>query len=99
MRRSLLVLSFGALLGTGFGGCSKPQSAAQPRPTPAVKQDVGQQPAIDAAAQAPGALDTLRRELAEATDSDTRVRFIDQIAAQGPNARPALDDLVERGCR
>jgi HEAT repeat protein len=95
MRRSLLVLSFGALLGTGFGGCSKPQSAAQPRPAPAVKQDVGQQPAIDAAAQAPGPLDTLRRELAEATDSDTRVRFIDQIAAQGPNARPALDDLVE----
>ncbi|MEI7781590.1 MAG: HEAT repeat domain-containing protein [Planctomycetota bacterium] len=88
-----------ALLGAVVAGCAKPQSAVEPRPAPTIRQDVGEQSAVEPAAQPPGSLDDLRRALAGAASPDASpdasVDIIDKIAALGSNARPALDDLVK----
>ena len=53
-----------------------------------------QQPAEQQAAPAIS-LDELRRKLAATTDAAARMAVIDEIAAIGQNARPALDDFVK----
>jgi HEAT repeat protein len=90
-------------------GCSPaappPQPPAVVRPAPAAadaaavtnaaKQPAAaEQPAEEQASPAIK-LDELRRKLAATTDAAARVAVIDEIAAIGQNARPALDDLVK----
>jgi HEAT repeat protein len=90
-------------------GCSPaappPQPPAAVRPAPAAadaaavtnaaKQPAAaEQPAEQQAAPATS-LDELRRKLAATTDTAARTAVIDEIAAIGQNARPALDDLVK----
>ena len=53
-----------------------------------------EQPAEQQAAPATN-LDELRRKLAATTDAAARMAVIDEIAAIGQNARPALDDFVK----
>jgi HEAT repeat protein len=89
-------------------GCSPaappPQPPAVVRPAPAaadaaVVKNAEQPAATEQPAEQQGApatnLDELRRKLAATTDAAARMAVIDEIAAIGQNARPALDDLVK----
>jgi len=87
---------FGAV---AFAGCGQAPPPA-PKPVAAavapatVAEAQAPQPVTDSAATPPP-IDALRAALAAATDEEARVRAVDAIAALGPNARNAFDDLVK----
>ena len=99
------------LAATGCAGCSQPAPPPPAKPAVAEvvavsapdgerhdgKQDA--QPnaatAVSEAAAAPAALEQLRAALAAAEGEDARVLAVDAIAALGPQARGAYDDLVK----
>lgn len=88
-------------------GCSPaaPPPPAMVKPAPAATEAVTvdtatkQAPAVEPAAvpeaPQPPSLDDLRKKLAAAADPLGRAAVIDEIAAIGQAARPALDDLVK----
>ena len=89
-----------AVLGAAaFTGCGQ---TPPPAPKPivaavapaAVAEAQATQPASDMA-PTPPPIDALRAALAAASDEESRVRAVDAIAALGPNARGAFDDLVK----
>ncbi|MFM8494966.1 MAG: HEAT repeat domain-containing protein [Planctomycetia bacterium] len=77
-----------------LAGCGQ---TPPPAPKPVAVQ-VAPAVATEAAAQSPAAtasIDALRAALAAATDEESRVLAVDAIAALGPQARGAFDDLVK----
>lgn len=85
------------VVATALAGCGQaPPPAPKPvavQVAPAVAPEEAPQAAEPAAATP--SIETLRAALAAAVDEEARVRAVDAIAALGPSARGAFDDLVK----
>ncbi len=88
----IAVVAATALAGCGQAPPPAPQPVAVAVAPAAAPHEA---PAVAEPAPAVAALDALRAGLAAATDEDSRVRAVDAIAALGPSARGAFDDLVK----
>jgi len=83
---------------TACAGCSQPAPPPPAKPVAVEVVTVTPQdaaPAADTAAPEGAALEQLRAALAAAEGEDARMRAVDAIAALGPQARGAYDDLVK----
>jgi hypothetical protein len=88
------VLGAAAFMGCGQAPPPAPKPVAAAVAPATVVEAQAAQPVTDSAPTTPP-IDALRAALAAATDEESRVRAVDAIAALGPNARGAFDDLVK----
>ncbi|MEI6240772.1 MAG: HEAT repeat domain-containing protein [Planctomycetia bacterium] len=83
------------VVATALAGCGQtPPPPPKPVAVEVITAVTPETPTRSADSPAAPSLDTLRAALSAAADEDTRVRAVDAIAALGPNARGAFDDLV-----